>query len=143
MAAVRFMLDTNTASYILRGLSPRGRKRMANLREGEDVCISAITEAEIRYGLAKRAVKAEFRVEVERFLDAIDVLPWSSDAARVYASLRADLEKAGRTLSNLDMLIASHAVASRCTLVTNDRAFQNAAHVLKIVSWADDLPLRT
>ena len=80
------MLDTNTVSYILRDQSPKARKRLEHLSEEEEVCVSAITEGEIRYGLAKLAVKPETRDTIERFLEAIDILPWDSEVARVYDS---------------------------------------------------------
>lgn len=139
----RYMLDTNTVSYILRGQSPKARKRLERLSEEEEACISAITEGEIRYGLAKHAVKPETRDNIERFLEAIDILPWDSDVARVYGSTRAKLEAAGRPINNLDLLIASHAMTVEAVLVTNDRAFRNLGNNLRTVSWATDLPAQT
>lgn len=136
------MLDTNTVSYILRGQSPRARRKMQNLGEDEEVCISSITEAEIRYGLVKRSLKQETRDRIERFLDTIDILPWDSDAARIYGVTRARLEVAGRPLDNMDLLIGSHAVAAEAVLVTNDRVFRNVGNLLKTVNWATDLPVR-
>ncbi len=136
------MLDTNTVSYILRGQSPRARRKMQNLGEDEEVCISSITEAEIRYGLVKRSLKPETRDRIERFLDTIDILPWNSDAARIYGITRARLEVAGRPLHNMDLLIGSHAVAAEAVLVTNDRVFRNVGNLLKTVNWATDLPVR-
>lgn len=136
------MLDTNTVSYILRGQSPRARRKMQNLGEDEEVCISSITEAEIRYGLVKRSLKPETRDRIERFLDTIDILPWDSDAARIYGVTRARLEVAGRPLDNMDLLIGSHAVAAEAVLVTNDRVFRNVGNLLKTVNWATDLPVR-
>lgn len=141
-ATTRYMLDTNTVSYILRGQSPRARRKMQNLGEDEEVCISSITEAEIRYGLVKRSLKPETRDRIERFLDTIDILPWNSDAARIYGITRARLEVAGRPLHNMDLLIGSHAVAAEAVLVTNDRVFRNVGNLLKTVNWATDLPVR-
>ncbi len=115
---------------------------MQNLGEDEEVCISSITEAEIRYGLVKRSLKPETRDRIERFLDTIDILPWNSDAARIYGITRARLEVAGRPLHNMDLLIGSHAVAAEAVLVTNDRVFRNVGNLLKTVNWATDLPVR-
>lgn len=136
------MLDTNTVSYILRGQSPKARKRIEHLREEEEVCVSAITEGEIRYGLAKHAVKPETRDNIERFLEAIDILPWDSEVARVYGLTRAKLEAAGRPINNLDLLIGSHAMAVEAVLVTNDRAFRNLGNNLRTINWATDLTAR-
>jgi tRNA(fMet)-specific endonuclease VapC len=136
------MLDTNTVSYILRGQSLKARKRIEHLSEEEEVCISAISEGEIRYGLAKHAVKHETRDNIERFLEATDILPWDSDVARVYGFTRAKLETAGRPINNLDLLIASHAMTVEAVLVTNDRTFRNLGNNLRTISWATDLPVR-
>ncbi len=136
------MLDTNTVSYILRGQSPKARKKIEHLSEEEEVCVSAITEGEIRYGLAKLAVKPETRDNIEHFLEAIDILPWDSEVARVYGLTRAKLEAAGRPINNLDLLIGSHAMAVEAVLVTNDRAFRNLGNNLRTINWATDLTAR-
>ena len=136
------MLDTNTVSYILRDQSPKARKRLEHLSEEEEVCVSAITEGEIRYGLAKLAVKPETRDTIERFLEAIDILPWDSEVARVYGLTRAKLEAVGRPINNLDLLIGSHAMAVEAVLVTNDRAFRNLGNNLRTINWATDLTAR-
>jgi tRNA(fMet)-specific endonuclease VapC len=136
------MLDTNAVSYILRGQSARARRKMQNLGQDEEVCISSITEAEIRYGLAKRSLKPETRDRIERFLDTIDILPWDSAAARTYGTTRARLEAAGNPLQNMDLLIGSHAISAESVLVTNDRVFRHLGSALKTVNWATDLPAR-
>ena len=118
-----YMLDTNTVSYITKGHSKAARARMLNLEEDEVVCLSVITEAEIRYGLAKRPEAVALRERMEWFLAAVKVLPWGRDEARAYGVLRANLESSGKTLENMDMLIAAHAIAIGAVLVTNDKAF--------------------
>ena len=62
---VTYLLDTNTVSYIAKGKSPAARARLEALREDEAVCISSITEAEIRYGLARRPDARALRAAVE------------------------------------------------------------------------------
>jgi tRNA(fMet)-specific endonuclease VapC len=57
------------------------------------------------------------------------VLPWNAEAAERYGTLRATLESQGTPLGSLDTLIAAHALASRCTLVTNDKAFGRVAEI--------------
>jgi tRNA(fMet)-specific endonuclease VapC len=134
-----FLLDTNTVSYIVRGKSTAARSRLTNLQPGEITCISAITEGELRYGLAKVPQASTLTPAVEGFLGRIQVLAWGKLEAGVYGSLRANLEKSGRTLGNLDLLIAAHAVAVNAILVTRDRAFGQLSDVLTTVNWADDL----
>ena len=134
-----YMLDTNTVSYITKGHSKAARARMLNLEEDEVVCLSVITEAEIRYGLAKRPEAVALRERMEWFLAAVKVLPWGRDEARAYGVLRANLESSGKTLENMDMLIAAHAIAIGAVLVTNDKAFAQVEDLHASVNWATDL----
>jgi tRNA(fMet)-specific endonuclease VapC len=134
-----YMLDTNTVSYITKGHSKAARARMLNLEEDEVVCLSVITEAEIRYGLAKRPEAVALRERMEWFLAAVKVLPWGRDEARAYGVLRANLESSGKTLENMDMLIAAHAIAIGAVLVTNDKAFAQVEDLHATENWATDL----
>jgi len=134
-----FMLDTNTVSYIAKGHSKAARARMLNLEEDEVVCLSVITGAEIRYGLAKTPEAVALRERMEWFLAVVKMLPWGCDEARAYGALRAKLESSGKTLENMDMLIAAHAIATGAVLVTNDKAFAQVEDLHASVNWATDL----
>ena len=136
---VRYLLDTNTVSYIARGRSVSARVRLARLQDGEIACVSAITEAEIRYGLARNPGAHALRAAMEGFLARMKVLSWGRDEARAYGELRAKLEAAGKTLSNLDLLIAAHAVGADAVLVTNDRAFELVTDLRGMENWAVDV----
>jgi tRNA(fMet)-specific endonuclease VapC len=133
------MLDTNMVSHIAKGRSKAARIRMLNPEKDEAVCLSVITEAEIRYGLAKRPEAIALHERMEWFLGAVRVLPWGRDEARAYGALRAKLESAGKTLENMDMQIAAHAIATGAVLVSNDKAFANVDDFHGIVNWATDL----
>jgi tRNA(fMet)-specific endonuclease VapC len=134
-----YMLDTNMVSYIAKGHSQAARARMLNLAKDEIVCLSAITEAEIRFGLAKRPEAVALRERMEWFLAAIKILPWGSEEAKAYGALRAKMESAGKTLENMDLLIAAHALAQGAVLVTNDKAFAQVNDLQATVNWATDL----
>jgi tRNA(fMet)-specific endonuclease VapC len=112
---------------------------MLNLAKDEIVCLSAITEAEIRFGLAKRPEAVALRERMEWFLAAIKILPWGSEEAKAYGTLRAKMESAGKTLENMDLLIAAHALAQGAVLVTNDNAFAQVKYLQATVNWATDL----
>jgi tRNA(fMet)-specific endonuclease VapC len=103
-----------------------------------NIYISTVTEAELRFGLA-RLTKPAPRLEnlVERFLQIVKILPWDSDAAAHYGLLRARLERDGMTLENLDMMIAAHAMALGAVLVTNDGSFPRIQH-LNCEDWTRD-----
>jgi len=131
--AVRYLLDTNIASYVIKGNVPHVRERLVRVPMPE-VGISVITEAELRFGLAKKPGAARLGVAVEEFLLRVEILPWDSDAAKSYASLRSDMERAGEPMGNLDMMIAAHALAAQTVLVTHDRVFHRVKQ-LKIEDW--------
>lgn len=140
--SVTYMLDTNTASYIVKGLSPRARKKLIECSQTDEVCISSITEAEIRYGMAKRGLSTQKQSAIEQFLLAIDILPWDTAAAKEYGTARASLEAAGKPLANMDLLIAAHAASIRAVLVTSDGNFKNRSRyfsALATENWADDV----
>lgn len=120
--APRVMLDTNIASFIIKGPNEAIRARLRALPL-TSTCISAVTEGELRYGLAKKPEATALREAVASFLRHVEVLPWDSAAAAAYGDLRAGLEAKGTPIDNLDTLIAAHALATGCTLATNDKAF--------------------
>jgi tRNA(fMet)-specific endonuclease VapC len=133
------MLDTNTISYIARGRSPAARLRLKEAQAISPVYLSAITEGEILYGLAKRPDATQVARHLYATLDALQVLPWTSAAASIYGRMRAGNERQGLSAGNLDMLIAAHAIAEGAVLVTNDGAISQLAGGPDTVNWADDL----
>lgn len=115
------MLDTNTVSHLIKAHATVAQHVIA-LPMGS-ISISAITEGELLFGLAKRPEAKRLHLLVREFLRRVDVLPWQSDIAECYGKLRADLEQQGKILAPLDLLIAAHALGTGAVLVTNDRAF--------------------
>jgi tRNA(fMet)-specific endonuclease VapC len=130
-----YLLDTNTASYIARGRSANARARLAGLKADEVAGISAITEAEIRYGLERNPAAHALRAAMEGFLTKINILAWGRPEAKAYGELRASLESAGTTLGSLDMLIAAHAIAAGAILVTNDAALLRVRELRGAEDW--------
>ena len=133
------LLDTNMVSYIVKGRSHAARARLLALKEGEVAAVSAITEAEIRYGLAKRPEATSLELLMDGFLASLQVLPWGRQEAAAYGKLRASFERIGMSLGNIDMMIAAHAIAGEAVLVTNDRAFSQVSELRGIANWATDL----
>ncbi len=130
----RYMLDTNTASYIIKGEPVAIREHLLKVPMA-NVCISAITEAELLRGVAKKPEAKRLAVVVKEFLLRVDILPWDSDAAEAYARLRTACENEGKSLGAMDMLIAAHSVAAETVLITNDKAFYNVKHFLQLEDW--------
>ena len=133
-----YMLDTNTASYIIKGEPAVIRERLRNVPMAK-VCVSAITEAELLRGVAKKPEAKHLPVAVKEFLLRVEILPWASGAADAYAQLRTACENEGKPLGNMDMLIAAHSVAVGAVLITNDKAFYNVEHHLMLDDWSKPL----
>lgn len=134
-----YMLDTNTVSYIFKGVSPAARRRLVQLGPDEVACISAITEAELWYGLERVGAGVLRRRALNDFIERFRVLPWTRDEASAYGAFRAGQEAIGRPLGPLDTQIAAHAIAVGAVMVSSDTAFQNARGLPDLENWAVDL----
>jgi tRNA(fMet)-specific endonuclease VapC len=131
---VRYLLDTNTASYVIKGNFPRVRARLLKVPMAE-VGISSVTEAELRFGVARIPGAHKLSAAVEEFLLRLETLPWDSDCAKQYAQLRASVERAGEPMGNMDMMIAAQALAAQAALVSHDHVFRRVKG-LKIEDWS-------
>ena len=127
---MEYMLDTNTVSCFLKG-EERVTERVVNTPV-ELLCISALTKAELFFGLARRPEATNLRRLVHEFLLRVEVLAWDSEVAEVYGRMRANLQKRGRRIKSHDMLIAAHALAVGVVLVTSDSEFH----------WVENLETR-
>ena len=126
----RYMLDTNTVSHLIKAHPAVTRRVLA--APMASLCISAITEGELLFGLAKRPDAKRLHAAVRELLLRLDVLPWNS--AEHYGMARAEMEAQGRILAPLDLLIAAHALSVGAVLVTNDRAFRQVGG-LQLEDW--------
>jgi tRNA(fMet)-specific endonuclease VapC len=125
------MLDTNAASSLIRG---RSGPNLQVLMAEYGACISVITEAELRFGVRRRPDATRLAKAVEVFLQDVPSLSWTSTTAEVYAEQRARMEGQGVALSAMDLLIAAHALAEGCILVSADRAFTRVPG-LRVLDW--------
>jgi len=133
LIVARFMLDTNIVSHLLRG-HPAVVTAVTATAIGE-ICISAVTEGELRFGLARRPEATHLANLVREFLARVSVEPWNSDVAQRYGTLRAENQARGVSLSALDMMIAGHAYSLGLVLVTSDNAFTHVQG-LSVANWA-------
>jgi tRNA(fMet)-specific endonuclease VapC len=119
---MRYLLDTNIVSDLVR--NPHGKVAQRIRKVGEArVSTSIVVAAELRYGAAKKG-SARLSAQLEAVLSVLDVLPFEPPADIMYASLRTSLEQVGTPIGANDMLIAAHALALGCTIVTdNEREF--------------------
>ena len=130
----QYMLDTNTVSYLVKQHSAVVRRVTAVPLPS--LCISAITEGELLFGLARRPEATRLHLAVREFLRRVDVLAWNSAIAGHYGQIRADMARQGQTLSPIDLLIAAHAWGVGAVLVSNDQAFCQVTG-LEVQDWTD------
>jgi tRNA(fMet)-specific endonuclease VapC len=127
------MLDTDISSYII-------KRRPATLIEkfekhAESLSVSVMTAAELRFG-AEKAGRQKLNELVEAYLDRLAILDWTNEVCGYYARIRSALERSGKPIGNMDLLIASHAVSQGMTLVTNNlKHFSNVSD-LKVEVWS-------
>jgi tRNA(fMet)-specific endonuclease VapC len=117
-----YLLDTNIVSYFVRGNHPEIGKRLDHT-PFDELAVSAVTEAELRFWIIHRPPNARIRVGAEDFLMRLPSLPWDSRAAQSCARTREILKRQGRVLSSEDLMIAAHALSLGLTLVTHDQVF--------------------
>lgn len=131
-----YMLDTNIVIHALRK-HPAVLRHFARVASGE-TCISAITAGEITFGFARSPTAHGQLAAYRELLESVPVLPWNQVVAEVYGTLRADVERRGRPLGSLDLLIAAHALAVGAVLVTNDQAMLRLPG-LETEDWTRDV----
>jgi tRNA(fMet)-specific endonuclease VapC len=130
---IRFLLDTNIVSDLVRNPSGRAAARIAKVGE-ELVGTSIVVAAELRYGAAKKG-SPRLSNQLEVVLGALEVLPLDRPADAIYGELRAHLERQGQLIGPNDLLIAAQALALGCTLVTdNTEEFARVAD-LPLENW--------
>jgi len=128
----RYMLDTDIASYLIRGDHPEVTETFA--RNYRDVCISAITAAELQYGAQKRN-NPQLTKKVQAFCSLVQCIDWNAEAATAYAKMRVEQETTGNPIGSMDMLIAASAIAEEVTLVTNNTAHFSKISGLPLENW--------
>jgi tRNA(fMet)-specific endonuclease VapC len=136
MTMIRYLLDTNIASCIIKGKSAAVDRHLVKVPMAQ-LAISAVTEGELRFGAARLPHATRLHNMIEDFFLRVAVLPWDSGAAQQYGRLRATLEREGQPMGNLDAMIAAHALALDAALVTNDRVFARIRK-LKVVDWTKE-----
>ena len=130
----RYMLDTDTCSYIMKRSNDAVLKRLGTLPVS-DVCISVITKSELLFGVEVSPRRRQDQAALDAFLNYIEVLDLPDQASLHYAGIRADLRKLGTMIGANDLFIAAHARSLGLTLVTNNtREFGRVPRLL-IENW--------
>jgi len=131
----RYMLDTNICIYLIKNQPPQVARRFAACRAG-DVVMSAITFAELDYGVVVSSHPAHERRVLCALIEQIPVAPFDGLAASAYGAIR--LATKSRNTDHLDKLIAAHSVALNVILVTNNLRDFSAYPDVRLENWLDD-----
>jgi len=130
--SLRFMLDTDTVSFAIRGMG-RVASRIVEHQPSE-LCVSALTLAELRRGVERRKAQKLDRV-ISAFFKNISVVPFDEECAGAFGRLAAQLEARGTPIAAFDTLIAAHAITIGVTLVTNNERHFSRVPALRVVNW--------
>ncbi len=131
---IRYLLDTNICTEVIRGRGEYVVSRLAACAIGE-VGISSVTLAELAHGVEKSAKPAQNRIALQEFCAPLQICAFDDIAAFVHGRVRNDLEQRGTVIGPMDLLIAAHALALESTLVTNNmREFSRVAD-LSVDDW--------
>ncbi len=132
---MKYLLDTNICIYLIKQKPPKVLKHFKTQAIG-DIGISSITLAELRYGVSKSQHGEKNREALDEFILPLEIADFDEKAAAVYGTVRSDLEKAGKPIGSMDMLIGAHALSLGATLVTNNTKDFKQIKNLKIVDWS-------
>jgi tRNA(fMet)-specific endonuclease VapC len=131
----RYMLDTDTCSYIMKRSNPAVLRRLKAVPVA-DVCMSVITKCELQYGVEVSPRKAQDAAALAALLPYVATQELPDEASSHYAEIRADLKRRGVLIGGNDLLIAAHARSMGLKLVTNNVAEFGRVRGLQVENWA-------
>ncbi|MBC8074785.1 MAG: type II toxin-antitoxin system VapC family toxin [Chloroflexales bacterium] len=129
-----YMFDTNLCVYIIRKKPASVLRKLATYAPGH-IGLSAITIAELQYGVDKSQHQAQNQQALAQFLLPFVIVEFGYDAAVAYGGIRATLERAGTPIGGLDTLIAAHALSLDLALVTNNTREFARVPGLRLEDW--------
>jgi tRNA(fMet)-specific endonuclease VapC len=133
---MKVMLDTNICIALINQKPAKVLAQLKQYKVGE-VCISAVTLAELQYGVAKSLHQQKNTDALQQFILPLEVVGFDEAVTSIYGELRAHLEKQGTPIGALDMMIAAHALSLNVKLVTNNTKEFKRAVGLELLDWLD------
>lgn len=129
-----YMLDTSICIYTMKNHPPRVFENLKKLSP-DLVGISAITEAELRFGMSNSARPEHNHRVLDEFLGPFEIFRFDSAAAAHYGEIRSHLRRNGAPMGNMNLLIAAHARSLSVTLVTKNVKELEKVPDLKLSNW--------
>lgn len=131
MEELRYLFDTCILVDLFRGKDiTQGRFHELGVKQ---CCTATICLCELYAGAFKHGRESEFKA-IDWLKDKIPVIPFD-DSFITYGRIRAELEKQGRRLEDIDLLLASVAIDNDLTLVTGNRKHFDRIPDLKLEVW--------
>ena len=131
---MRYMVDTNICIYLIKHKPLQVFEKLQE-HNPDEICISAVTYAELVHGVEKSKAVERNRLALTILLSNIEILDFDMKAAEEYGRIRADLEKKGTPIGPLDMMIAGHAKSFGYTVVTNNVGEFKRVEGLQYENW--------
>lgn len=130
-----YLLDTNICIFLIK---KKNQKLIEKLKKnyGKKVFLSALTIAELEFGVENSQEKDRNRLALIEFLTIFEILPFEQKDSRAFGVLKADLRKSGKMIGSIDALLAAQAISRSLILVTNNTKEFERVQKLKIEDWA-------
>lgn len=133
---MRFLLDTNICIYVMNHRPSRVVERFRQYKPGE-IGVTAITVAELQFGVSKSSQIERNRSALFRFLAPLEIVPFTGEAAEHYGRIKARLRARGTMIGELDCLIAAQALSLNLPLATNNTSEFERVVDLVLENWAE------
>ncbi len=128
------VLDTDTISYYLRGSQSVKDKF---LKHQYELASTSINYAELMYGLKKRDNK-KYLPQVEMIFNNIKMYDFDKKSASVFSTLKAKMQSKGIVVADMDLMIASIALANGEKLISNNLKHFSKIENLNLESWVEN-----
>jgi len=132
-----YLLDTNICIYIIKK-KPVDVLKILKTKSKKDIYVSSITIAELEYGVAKSQFPEKNKIALIEFLSIFNILPFDDTDAAKFGIIKTDLEKKGKIIGPMDLLIAGQAKSKKMILVTNNKKEFERVEGLKIENWVKE-----
>jgi len=132
-----YLLDTNICIYIIKK-KPVDVLKTLKTKSKKDIYISSITIAELEYGVAKSQFPEKNKIALIEFLSIFNILPFDDNDAVYFGIIKTELEKKGKIIGPMDLLLAAQAKTKQLILVTNNTKEFERVEGIKIENWVNE-----
>ncbi len=134
---MRYLLDTNVCvDYLNRRHAAVVDRLQAMVPE--DLCLSSVVIAELRYGADKSLKREENHKRIDVLANEIVCADFDAEAAAVYGRIRSDLERRGEPIGPYDLMIAAHSMSLGLILVSDNLREFRKVEGLVVESWREE-----